>query len=304
MLRPKTVILTPVDVDPRSWFSNERTCIEWLHSAGILGAFASGLIASGDSAMRFAGMSLLIPALTVVVHAKRQHSERSKQLDDRAVSSHFDLVGPTLLTFFISLTLLANLAIAIAHQLYSERQYNATPNEMPTLYWPCAVVLTICGSAMVTLPPRVRTLGTGNALGLAPLAQPLVENEAGAEPHRTVGRGVMRPKLLYANERTFIHWSHICSLVASTAMAVTSSPKARLLTGSNAVNWLWAGGLLSAVAISLLGYAHHIYFWRARAILQSSEKRCDDPLGPLMLSCTLLVAITAGALAILLPENQ
>ena len=131
-----------------------------------------------------------------------------------------------------------------------------------------------------------------------------VENEAGAEPHRTVGRGVMRPKLLYANERTFIHWSHICSLVASTAMAVTSSPKARLLTGSNAVNWLWAGGLLSAVAISLLGYAHHIYFWRARAILQSSEKRCDDPLGPLMLSCTLLVAITAGALAILLPENQ
>ena len=81
MLRPKTVILTPVDVDPRSWFSNERTCIEWLHSAGILGAFASGLIASGDSAMRFAGMSLLIPALTVVVHAKRQHSERSKQLE-------------------------------------------------------------------------------------------------------------------------------------------------------------------------------------------------------------------------------
>ena len=89
------VVLAPVDVDPRSYFSNERTCIEWLHSAGILGAFAAGLVNQGQPTPRIAGIFLLIPAVVVLIHAARMQQKRTRQLDARSVDSHFDRIGPS-----------------------------------------------------------------------------------------------------------------------------------------------------------------------------------------------------------------
>ena len=101
---------------------------------------------------------------------------------------------------------------------------------------------------------------------------------------------------------TFIHWSHVCSLVSSTAAAITSSPAA--LGAVDPITAMLAGACLTSLALCLLGYAHHVYFWRARSIISRGDKRVDDPLGPPMLAATLLVAILGGLIVLLLPSHN
>ena len=197
------VFLTPVDVDPRSWFSNERTCIEWLHSAGILGAFAAGLVTTNEQPARIAGIGLMIPAVFVVIHAARMQAKRSKQLDARAIDSHFDRVGPTLLTFLLSLSLLANLTLSIDRTFFSGRAYE--PNSpgagriSPLQYfYTTAAVLALGIATAVTLPAHLGG-AEGASLTSSTLGQPFLELEP-----RAVNHGPLRPKLLYANERACI----------------------------------------------------------------------------------------------------
>lgn len=208
------VFLTPVDVDPRSWFSNERTCIEWLHSAGILGAFAAGLVTTNEQPARIAGIGLMIPAVFVVIHAARMQAKRSKQLDARAIDSHFDRVGPTLLTFLLSLSLLANLTLSIDRTFFSGRAYE--PNSpgagriSPLQYfYTTAGVLALGIATAVTLPAHLGG-AEGASLTSSTLGQPFLELEP-----RAVNHGPVRPKLLYANERACIPWSDVSSEQAS-----------------------------------------------------------------------------------------
>ena len=239
-----TTILAPVDVDPRSWFSNERTCIEWLHSAGILGAFAAGLVTSNQWQARMAGISLTFPAVFVAVHAASMQRKRSKQLDARAVDAHFDQIGPTVLTFVLTLSLVFTLLVAVAHFYFAERLYrgdgfdDAVQVGVPAIFWLGGVGLAFGLAMAVTMPPHLGGTSATAAAG-APngngLAQPFLDLEP-----RAVNHGPMRPKLLYANERTFIHWSHVCSLVASTAVAITTNPQA--LGAAGPLNTLVAGG--------------------------------------------------------------
>ena len=65
-----------------------------------------------------------------------------------------------------------------------------------------------------------------------------------------------------------------------------------------------AGACLTSLALCLLGYAHHVYFWRARSIISRGDKRVDDPLGPPLLAATLLVAILGGLIVLLLPSHN
>lgn len=300
----QVVVLAPVDVDPRSWFSNERTCIEWLHSAGILAAFASGLIASGESPMRLAGIGLMVPALLVVLHAARMHHVRATQLDNRAVSEHFDRVGPPMLTLVLSFTLLANLLRAVARHMFAERTYigDAAVGGVPSIFWSAGGALVVLGALVVTLPGLMARSREAE-VARASLAQPFLDGE-----RRAASRGPLRPKLLYANERTFVHWSHICTLVASTAMTITASPKlsSRALgdEADGGSTGIVVGGLLTITALALLAYAHRTYFWRASAIQYQSDRRCDDPTGPPALAAALLFAIIAAALALALPALQ
>ena len=292
------VILAPVDVDPRSWFSNERTCIEWLHSAGILSAFAAGLVASNDTTTRTAGIGMLIPAIAIVLHAARMQHIRARQLDTRTVDAHFDRVGPTLLTFLLSILLLYNVGGAISRHMYGERSYfqsigleNVPATSLPPWYGLASSAIAVGGAVLVTLPARMAC--APKEIGLA---RPFLDKE-----QRTASTGPLRPKLLYANERTFIHWSHLSTLIASAALSITSSSHA--LGTSGPVGALVAGTILTIAALALLAYAHRTYFWRANAIIHRGDQRCDDPLGPPLLALTLCVVIGGGLLTLCLPNN-
>ena len=295
------VVLAPVDVDPRSYFSNERTCIEWLHSAGILGAFAAGLVNTGQLTPRIAGIFLLIPAVVVLIHAARMQQKRTRQLDERAVDSHFDRIGPSMLTFLLSLSLLYNLIMSISRYMFTELIYKpsnefstpATSTGTSPAFWICSALLAVGAAAGITLPAHMGA-SRGQVAVTTALGQPFLESEA-----RAVNFGPLRPKLLYANERTFIHWSHVCSLVSSTAVTITSNPIA--MQNASPLTTLIAGGSLTCIALALLSYAHATYFWRANAIVNRGDKRVDDPVGPPLLAGALLIALAGGFIALIAP---
>jgi uncharacterized membrane protein YidH (DUF202 family) len=309
--RMERVVLSPVDVDPRSWFSNERTCIEWLHSAAILGASATALVSTGEPAARLAGVMLVVPALAVALHAARMHRVRAAQLDARTVSAHFDRVGPTLYAFPLAVAVMFNLLAAVAKWAWADVHYRPgamAPIRPPAEYWTGGAALILALAVALLCPSSAWFFALAGAPDTAGgLAQPFLDGAARA----SASVGPLRPKLLYANERTFIHWSHTCTLLSSTAMAITSSKGLASFGAADgaadgaqpagSLATLLAGVTLSCLALALLGYAHRTYFWRARAITAHSEARVDDPNGPPMLACVLLLAIGAG-MAALVPK--
>lgn len=250
--------------------------------------------------MRLAGIGLLVPALLVVVHAASMQRARARKLDERAVTDHFDRVGPTMLTFLLSLSVLFNLVATTAHQLWAGRAYlgNGKPSHsVPISYWVGGCFAALAGAALVTIPSTCLNARESNGRSSG-LSQPFLEGQP-----KSVSSGPLRPKLLYANERTFIHWSHLCTLLSSTSMAVTSSARIGETSGLAAYASSGLGWGLSLVALALLAYAHHTYHWRAARIIYQADQRCDDPLGPQVLAGALLVALVGGTIALLFPSE-
>ena len=111
-----------------------------------------------------------------------------------------------------------------------------------------------------------------------PTAQPLVGDESLPSL-----MGPLMPKLLFANERTFLHWMHSCIMIAFIAMAIiATATRAQPLM-------LWFGAGLSIVAVALIAYAYRTFSWRAAELTARRGERVDDPLGPMLLSGALLV---------------
>jgi uncharacterized membrane protein YidH (DUF202 family) len=193
---------------------------------------------------------------------------------------------------------------AIAHFVWGEKVFNPNDpngnalNSIPAQFWVIGSLLVILIAAALLFPAAecLHPL-VGHTSNNPMLSQPFLDSEP-----RSASAGPMRPKLLYANERTFIHWSHTCTLLASSAMAIVSNPKVGARLGGSALAGMVGGVILSLIAVALLAYAHRTYFWRARAILSHSNARCDDARGPVILASALLLAIVASLAALLLPQ--
>ncbi len=80
--------LMPIKLDPRAFFSNERTCLAWLHLSGTLGAFASGLAAVNVPGTRLAAILLFMPAILLVVQARPLPPRRFRGQRRASSASH------------------------------------------------------------------------------------------------------------------------------------------------------------------------------------------------------------------------
>ena len=116
----------------------------------------------------------------------------------------------------------------------------------------------------------------------APSKQPLVV-DVDVDENLPSLMGPLMPKLLFANERTFLHWMHACVMIASIAMAIIATA-----TRAQPV-MLWFGAVLSLCAVVLIAYAYRTFSWRASELAARRGERIDDPLGPMLLSGALLV---------------
>jgi len=96
----------------------------------------------------------------------------------------------------------------------------------------------------------------------------------------------VEPKVHFANERTLIHWFHVAVYFTSLSSAILAFAPA------NSPAEMFAISLL-LMASFMIGYAIRTFHIRAAKIRERAQVRWDDPLGPVILGVTLIIAFGA-----------
>ncbi|KAJ7455274.1 hypothetical protein B0H11DRAFT_1740036 [Mycena galericulata] len=112
LVRVPKKIATPIRVEAKVWFANERTWVAWLNIAVLLGTLALALFnASKDQIARnFAYLYALI-SLGVVVYGYTLYQHRITKIRKRD-PGHFDVIaGPVIISALLFLAILANFLI-------------------------------------------------------------------------------------------------------------------------------------------------------------------------------------------------
>jgi uncharacterized membrane protein YidH (DUF202 family) len=106
-------------------------------------------------------------------------------------------------------------------------------------------------------------------------------------------------KVYLANERTFIKWMHVSTLMATLSLALYNGATT---VGNTLASNLGAVYLLIAVVGALWSY--YVYMRRAKEIRERSPKHMDDRIGPVIIGVALIIALCANfALKVCRPER-
>lgn len=93
------------------------------------------------------------------------------------------------------------------------------------------------------------------------------------------------PKVFLANERTFIKWLQMAVMMSSIACAVLAFSHHESRSAGFAM-------LMLPVSLGFIAYALSTFLWRSEKIKIRFEGRWDDPVGPVILTIALIIALT------------
>ena len=103
-----------VHVDPKAYFSAERTFIQWMHIALTAGTIALSLATLADSDnVRMAGTMLIAPSLLFLIYGLVSYYRRRDALDRGAVDALDDRLGPAVLMLVMVAVVGTNVLFAL-----------------------------------------------------------------------------------------------------------------------------------------------------------------------------------------------
>ena len=106
---------------------------------------------------------------------------------------------------------------------------------------------------------------------------------------KNAGPVKVETKVWLANERTFIKWMHVSTLMATLSLA--------LYNGANSVGNTLAsnlGAVYIFISVTAAVWAYYVYIRRANEIRDRSPKHMDDRIGPILVGLALIVALSAN----------
>lgn len=90
-------IALPVRVEPKVYFANERTFLQWLNFCMTLGGLALGLVNFGDTVGRVSGGIFTMIALGFMLYSTHLFRWRARMISERRAGPYDDRNGPTVL---------------------------------------------------------------------------------------------------------------------------------------------------------------------------------------------------------------
>ncbi|TBU33488.1 hypothetical protein BD311DRAFT_748681 [Dichomitus squalens] len=107
-------IATPIKVEGKVWFANERTWISYLQTAVLIGTLALGLFnASKDDVARNFAYAYAALSVVVLIYGYALYQHRIIMIRRRD-PGHFDqITGPVLISAFIFFAVLANFVVRV-----------------------------------------------------------------------------------------------------------------------------------------------------------------------------------------------
>eukprot|EP00697_Spironema_sp_BW2_P001719 gnl/Spiro4/12317_TR6497_c0_g1_i1.p1 gnl/Spiro4/12317_TR6497_c0_g1~~gnl/Spiro4/12317_TR6497_c0_g1_i1.p1 ORF type:complete len:439 (-),score=79.30 gnl/Spiro4/12317_TR6497_c0_g1_i1:55-1317(-) len=100
----------------------------------------------------------------------------------------------------------------------------------------------------------------------------------------------VEPKVYFANERTYLHWTTLAVTLASLAITLVSF-------GKNDERVMYAGYAMVAFAMIFSVYALWVFSWRANKLDQRAPGPYIDRLGPSSFAILLVLVLSANVLA-------
>ncbi|KAF8825320.1 hypothetical protein HHX47_DHR7000637 [Lentinula edodes] len=107
-------IKTPVRVEGKVWFANERTWVSWLNLAVLLGTLSLALFnASKDTVARNFAYTYAVISIIVMIYGYGLYQHRITMIRRRD-PGHFDaMAGPVLVSILLFFAILANFIIRV-----------------------------------------------------------------------------------------------------------------------------------------------------------------------------------------------
>jgi len=130
----------PVKIEPKTFFANERTFLQWLNTLLLLAVGSSAFIAYGSAPFQIAGTLLVVVALLFVCYALAVYHWRRRAIVRRlATKSYDDRFGPTALVTLVVVTFIMSIVLQFAINPASQLQVepgattaiSASPTAMP-----------------------------------------------------------------------------------------------------------------------------------------------------------------------------
>jgi len=109
----------PVKIDPKVFFANERTFLAWTHVAVLLAGASVALAALTDNGDKTSvpdqlyGVLLLPVSIGFILYAMTQYSRRASLIRRKAPGPYADIVGPTVLTVVLMLSIVAQFSLKL-----------------------------------------------------------------------------------------------------------------------------------------------------------------------------------------------
>jgi uncharacterized membrane protein YidH (DUF202 family) len=106
----------PIKVEPKVFFSNERTFLAWMHLSIILAGASIAVMAFADDSNpmgQLYGIMLLPVAIAFIVYSMYQYWRRSHMIRNRHPGPYEDTVGPTVLGAMLILSILSQFALKL-----------------------------------------------------------------------------------------------------------------------------------------------------------------------------------------------
>jgi uncharacterized membrane protein YidH (DUF202 family) len=108
---------TKKKIEPKVFFANERTFINWLQFSGLMLSLSLGLINFGDSLSKSSGGLFIVIAMFMAGYSLLRFQYRSWQIRMRSNSRFDDMYGPAVLCFVLIISLIVNLALRVNQPL-------------------------------------------------------------------------------------------------------------------------------------------------------------------------------------------
>eukprot|EP01124_Arcella_intermedia_P010199 TRINITY_DN1672_c0_g1_i1.p1 TRINITY_DN1672_c0_g1~~TRINITY_DN1672_c0_g1_i1.p1 ORF type:complete len:972 (+),score=260.36 TRINITY_DN1672_c0_g1_i1:160-2916(+) len=121
-------VRVPIKVEPKTFFANERTLLQWLNSVVVLSTVALALIGLGDNSARLSGLIILPIALCFALYALvMYHIRRTSIREHKPSPAYDDKIGPYVLVFvFILATIVSVVVPALQYTPVVEVKTNNT----------------------------------------------------------------------------------------------------------------------------------------------------------------------------------
>ncbi|KAI8994867.1 VTC domain-containing protein [Pilobolus umbonatus] len=104
---PKKVI-TPLRVEPKVFFANERTYFSWMSLGTLLSTFSLALFNAGDAVGKVSGVVYTLVSITTLLYGMGLYYRRRELIHNRAAGPYDELIGPTVICFALMLAVALN----------------------------------------------------------------------------------------------------------------------------------------------------------------------------------------------------